>query len=54
MHKCYVSHATVIAGAFDFIYADNKFLKKSKSDDNGILMLNQSISTKKIKIVLQN
>jgi hypothetical protein len=36
------------------IYADDVLLKKSKSDDKGSLDFNQSIATKKIKILLKN
>ena len=36
------------------IYGDGILLKKSKSDLKGNLIFNQSISTKKIRIVLDN
>src|SRR6185312_4779300 len=36
------------------IYGDGILLRKSKSDGKGNLMLNQSISAKKIRIVLEN
>ncbi len=46
--------ANLLPGRSYSIYGDGILLRKSKSDRKGNLVLNQSISTKKIRIVLDN
>ncbi|HET7118021.1 MAG TPA: hypothetical protein VFI29_16105 [Hanamia sp.] len=45
---------SLLPGRSYLIYGDDILLKKSKSDDNGNLMFNQSIHTRKLKVILED